>query len=180
MAAQTITLSEEQFDALPEDEREHYELLDGELAELPSPTVEHQLLVGKLYSAFVAVFQTPGWGKVLLDVEFGFGDGCRLRPDIALVAEAEFVRVDIRALPVRVVPGLVVEVISPSESLHRVDQKLDLYLAAGVAEIWAVNPNAAHVYRFMAGSTQRLGLSDVIECALLPGWSLPLSDLFRL
>jgi Uma2 family endonuclease len=40
-------------------------------------------------------------------------------------------------------PGLVIEVLSPSETRHRQDDKLADYATIGVPEVWLVSPEAA-------------------------------------
>ena len=42
-------------------------------------------------------------------------------------------------------PGLVVEVLSPSENRRRQEEKLDDYAGIGVPEVWLVSPEAETV-----------------------------------
>src|SRR5262249_28070605 len=41
---------------------------------------------------------------------------------------------------IRVVPDLVVEVVSPNETVYELDGKVEQYLAVGVRLVWVVNP----------------------------------------
>jgi len=49
------TMSGAQFDALPYQEGRRWELLEGELIEVPSPTAEHQIIVSNILLAIRSV-----------------------------------------------------------------------------------------------------------------------------
>jgi len=59
-----------EFDALPYDEGRHWELLTGDLIEVPSPTPKHQKVVSNFTFSLVAYFRRHGQGDVYPDVEF--------------------------------------------------------------------------------------------------------------
>lgn len=78
-------------------------------------------------------------------------------------------------------PELVVEVLSPRDRWSEVLEKLADYFEAGVDRVWVVNPkrrlissyrSLSEIGHFEAGET----LADE---ELLPGFALPVSDLFR-
>jgi Uma2 family endonuclease len=48
-------MSGAQFDALPYQEGRRWELLEGELIEVPSPTAEHQIIVSNILLAIRSV-----------------------------------------------------------------------------------------------------------------------------
>ncbi|MFN0146630.1 MAG: Uma2 family endonuclease, partial [Dehalococcoidia bacterium] len=50
--------------AMPDTE-ERYELIEGRLVLMPSPTIEHQRIVGRMHSVFLEVEETLG-GLVVL------------------------------------------------------------------------------------------------------------------
>ena len=56
--ATTSTMAGAQFDALPYEEGRKWELLDGDLIDVPSPTLEHQSIVGTIYASLRAYFAT--------------------------------------------------------------------------------------------------------------------------
>jgi Uma2 family endonuclease len=83
--------------------------------------------------------------------------------------------------PYPIVPSLMVEVVSPTDSYSDVDAKVDLYRADGVKLIWVVDPQRRKVAVYENGSEQptffhpggTLSGGDV-----LPGFMLPVSDIF--
>ena len=80
----------------------------------------------------------------------------------------------------RVVPDLIVEVVSPSDRASEVIAKALLWLEAGATIVWSVDPESETVTIFKAGHTPRvltiddsLGGEDV-----LAGFSVPVRDIF--
>jgi Uma2 family endonuclease len=77
-------------------------------------------------------------------------------------------------------PDLAVEVLSPDDRWTEVEAKVDEYLAAGTVRVWVVDARRREVHVFGAGGRSRLGGEQVLEGEeLLPGFRLPLSELFR-
>jgi Uma2 family endonuclease len=78
-------------------------------------------------------------------------------------------------------PDLAVEVISPSNTAQELATKVVQYLDAGAQEVWVVDPNNRLVTIYTPDGTARtLRERDVIaDRALLPGFRLAVSDLFR-
>jgi Uma2 family endonuclease len=87
------------------------------------------------------------------------------------------------ALPrghIRVVPELVLEVVSPNDLAWEVDMKVTEYLQAGVPLIWVFYPDTrtVSVYR-AAGQAARLGVGETLSDAeVLPGFACPVADVF--
>ena len=80
-----------------------------------------------------------------------------------------------------VAPDLCVEVVSPSDTWSDISEKVDLFLAAGVALVWVVDPRAHRAHVFRKGRAPVVvpatGALDGEE--ILPGFSLPLGALFE-
>ncbi|MFL6201067.1 MAG: Uma2 family endonuclease [Thermoanaerobaculia bacterium] len=80
-----------------------------------------------------------------------------------------------------VAPELVVEILSPEDRPGQVKEKIQEYLAVGVDRVWFVDPRrrSVLVYRF-SNQVETLGIGDILcDEEILPGFSLPLSELFR-
>ena len=80
-----------------------------------------------------------------------------------------------------VAPELVVEILSPEDRPGQVTQKIQEYLAVGVDRVWFVDPRRRSVLVYhSSGQVETLAAGDVLHDAeILPGFSLPFSELFR-
>ena len=78
-------------------------------------------------------------------------------------------------------PDIAVEVISPSNTAVEADRKVAEYLAAGSQRVWVVYPAGRRVIIHCAdGSVISYNGDDMItDEELLPGFSLPLSEIFE-
>ncbi len=80
----------------------------------------------------------------------------------------------------RVAPDLVVEVISPNDTVEKLEEKLADYEAAGIPLIWVVYPGiqAVEVIR-EDGTRARLKVGDVLDGEdILPGFRCEVAALF--
>lgn len=78
-------------------------------------------------------------------------------------------------------PDLAVEVVSPTDRAPEVEQKVQDFLNAGSQQVWIVHPSTQTVTTYYANrSAAVLTLDDNIEGgSLLPGFSLPVAEIFR-
>ena len=79
-----------------------------------------------------------------------------------------------------VAPELVVEIISPSDSRTEVDKKTQMWLGLGVLMVVTVYPRTRTIVVHRPGvPALTLTGDDVLDCGdVLPGFSLPLSEIF--
>jgi Uma2 family endonuclease len=78
-------------------------------------------------------------------------------------------------------PDLAVEVVSPWDRWFEVEEKVAEYLRAGTREVWVVDPrrDAVRVYAGDAESPRQvLHRPETLATPLLPGFALPLDELF--
>ncbi|HXE54082.1 MAG TPA: Uma2 family endonuclease [Tepidisphaeraceae bacterium] len=102
------------------------------------------------------------------------------RPDVVFVRNDRFPDRRIPDGDIRIVPDLVVEVLSPANSGIDVEDKLDEYLGAGISMVWIVNPDRRTIRIYRGDGTTRLfraGETMENEPAL-PGFRLPVADVF--
>jgi Uma2 family endonuclease len=77
-------------------------------------------------------------------------------------------------------PDLVVEVISPSNTPHEINQRVSDYFAAGCMRVWLVYPEHREVYiHGLTGVSRRRGDEVLEDAELLPGFSVKVSSLFE-
>ncbi len=81
---------------------------------------------------------------------------------------------------IRIIPDLVVEVLSPSETIRTIHRKLKQYFEAGVKETWIVDPVSRTIEVWTGPSLpeRELAEGDSLTSPLLPGFSLGVTELF--
>jgi len=79
-------------------------------------------------------------------------------------------------------PGLIIEVLSPSENRRRKEEKLADYAAIGVPEVWLVSPEAktVEVRLLKEGNLERTAIltEGSVEPSKFPGVAISASDVF--
>jgi Uma2 family endonuclease len=184
MAAQqpTTLMTAEDLLAMPDD-GSTYELFEGELRQMPPTSGEHSRI--ELYVAFwlMQFVYRHRLGRV-----YGSDAGFRLKrsPDTVLCPDTSFVRneripQDDRQGIMELAPDLAVEVVSPSNTINEMDDKVAAYLESGTALVWVVRPGRRQVTVYTPDSPTRIfSEHDVLNGGdVLPGFSLPVVDVFR-
>jgi Uma2 family endonuclease len=129
-----------EFARLPTSGSTRYEIIDGELVVTPSPTPQHQRIVGRLFRFLCDFAESYELGEVFispLDVLFAEGD--YLEPDILFVRSGRDEVLTDRGIEGP--PDLVIEVLSPSTEARDRGIKLERYRLYGVPEYWVVDPD---------------------------------------
>jgi Uma2 family endonuclease len=162
-----------------------YEIIDGLIKELPPMSIFAQRLTTVLTTRLELFGETSKRGQAIMEGLFHLPlplDRNR-RPDIAFILAQRWPLN--RPLPARdnawdLAPDLAVEVVSPTDYLDELFTKLDEYFRAGVRQVWVVFPLLGYVQVYDS-LTQCHGLlrQDTLDGGtLLPGFSLPLAQLF--
>ena len=102
-------------------------------------------------------------------------------PDIAFIS-AEKLPLDVEVPGYsEVVPDLVVEIVSPSDSLAAVNDKAQMWLRFGVQTVWVVFPESRTLEVHSASvSPVLLGQEDQLDGgAVLPGFTCTVSEIFE-
>ena len=101
--------------------------------------------------------------------------------DIAYVSPEVMARQTSETTLIEGVPLLAVEVISPSDTNEEMNEKIDLYLAAGVALIWYVDPRRRTATVYQPGQAVcTINENEVLSGgAVLSGFHVMLGELFR-
>jgi Uma2 family endonuclease len=179
--ATTATMSGLQFDALPYEEGRRWELLEGELIEVSSPTPLHQEVVSAILFALLRYLKESGTpGKAYPDVEYSLSDSSRLRPDVSLLLPEKAQALDRRRIPIPGAPDLAVEVISPTERSVESHAKVLAYLRNGTAEVWQFFPKTRTIQIHKAESASCvLNSRHKLTSDLLPGFETPVDSFFE-
>jgi len=177
MTAQTL-MTAAQFDALPEEEIRKWELLDGELIEVPSATPRHNRILARLLRPLDAFAETNRLGVVLPETDLAVRKESRLRPDLAFFAADTWRKVNLDRVPVIEIPDIAVEIVSPSETHKTIQRKIEAYLKWGVKEIWLIEPDTRIVMVHTSLGAKRLSEGSLLTSDFVPGWQIPIDELF--
>lgn len=167
---------------LPSDGK-RYELVRGELVEMPPAGARHGNVAINLGTLLNAYVRAGDLGKVFA-AETAFvlqrhPDTVRA-PDAAFVSKERLPSGDLPEGFLEVVPDLVVEVVSPSDTAVDVQRKVEDWLHAGVRLVWVIYPGtrSVAVYRSLA-DIRLLTEADTLEGdSVLPGFSCLVAELF--
>jgi Uma2 family endonuclease len=130
-------------DYLEIDDNKRYELVDGELYMMSSPSSVHQEIVGEVYGQLreklmgrvCTPFVSPM--DVRLFYEEDGSDDTIVQPDVFVICD----RSKIGKNSINGAPDFVVEVLSPSNSAFELSLKQSKYELAGVREYWMIDPD---------------------------------------
>ena len=161
------------------------ELVRGVLHETVSTGMEH----GKIAAKFVVrlgVFVEPRGLGTLTTSDSGVWlerDPDTVRePDVAFTS-AERLPLSVRVRGyAEVVPDLVVEIVSPSDSMREVHEKAQMWLRFGVVLVWVVYPDSRTIAVYQSGApVVTLTEDDTLDGGpVLPGFTLAVRNVFGL
>ncbi len=162
-----------------ESDLEGYEYIKGELIPMAPTSVEH----GKI-SANLAMYLVSHVRENRLECIAVFGTGFQvgervLIPDIAIIFTDRLPDDQSKASPVP--PDLAVEVVSPTDSSHRVEEKAFIYLEAGTQLVWILKPRSktVTVYRSETEITVLTRNDTLSGEEVVKGFSCQVAELFE-
>jgi Uma2 family endonuclease len=114
--------------------------------------------------------------------------GCRLRgtPDSVVGIDVTYISAEIAARStgettlIDGAPILAVEILSPNDTLEEIDEKIDEYLAAGVALVWIINPRWRTAVGYRPNEEPEIvnARQELTAEPHLPGFRVRVEDLF--
>src|SRR5579862_9339834 len=142
MGATKTQLTAEEFDNYPFEEDKRYELDEGELIEITRPAYRHNRVLAKLSGELYKFFDKKPIGEALNSENlYALSPNTRRAPDVAIILGDRHEELkDAKVIPI--IPEIAVEVLSPSETTRMIHRKLKQYFAAGVKEVWLIDPEA--------------------------------------
>lgn len=153
------------------------ELIDGEIVSMPPTGIEHGVVEVELAAALRAHLLNRGRGIVASgEVGYKLSEHSVRAADVAVHLD----RPAVSAGFISTVPDLVAEIVSPSDTWPSLERKAMEWLAAGVKEVWLVEPQTGTVSVRHGDGTARIFRSDAtIESVVLPSVGLRPVDLFK-
>jgi Uma2 family endonuclease len=163
----------------------HYELLNGRIVMNPPAGYPHGSVGARVVRVLGTFVAAQGLGEVL-DSSQGFllPSKDTVEPDASFVSRARW-----EAMPpaemgefLRVVPELVVEILSAGTASRDRGEKKAIYERNGVAEYWLVDPRAREVTVFTRGPAgydagRIAGEGERVTSGVLPGFECEVREL---
>lgn len=181
---QSCHLTYEDYVHFPDDGKRH-EIIDGDHYVTPAPRTKHQKVSNNTATAMTVFVKRHRLGIVLTaPCDVILSDENVLEPDLLFVAAAR--SNIITDENIQGAPDLLVEILSQSTRKRDELIKRKLYERFGVKEYWIIDPEleTVKVFRSMQNKFSRpMELSseggDVLTTELLPGFQLPLAEIFE-
>jgi len=176
MSVQTGSVTVEEFLKLKDPKEGHYELHHGEVVLVPPPKWGHvrvQQRVQKLLERLI------GHGGVVT-VEMPFRPASEHEVWVADVGFARSER-DERVGDDEYLlgaPDLVVEVLSPSNTMHEINDRMSMSMANGCSSFWVVDTNLKRLSVTEANITRHYGQEASFTCDVI-GATVPVGEIFE-
>jgi Uma2 family endonuclease len=173
-------LTLEEFLALPEGDI-NYEFVEGQAVPKVSPKFFHstlQLALGSLIRAWCKSKGrvVPEWAILLKRQDKDWAPV----PDLTYISYERLAESWKRNEACPAMPELVIEIISPDQTMKEFEDKAKDYFEAGVSRVWVVDPEAISIRVFLPdGSSQVYTDSTCIIDRLLPGLELTTRQVFE-
>ncbi len=173
-------LTYEDYMKTSDDER--WELINGELIEMPSPTVPHQRVSIKAGTRLTVFVEANGLGEVFhAPIDVVLSDTIVVQPDLVFISNEQAHIIE--HSNIQGAPDLVVEIRSPSTAEYDWTTKYRLYERYGVREYWLADPEACTVtvFALRADGYELAGIytrGQTLTSPTLEGFSLNLDDIF--
>lgn len=170
------------YASLPEEPGFRYEVIDGVLLRDPSPSVQHQRVSRRLQRILEDYFaETDPKGEVFdAPLDLTLAEYHVVQPDLLYLPGSR----PAQATPIKAVPELVVEVLSPSTSRKDRVLKLNHYQAAGVPHYWILDPENCFIeaYELRDGHYVSMVRADKgnFDYPSFPGLNFDLEQLFSI
>ena len=179
MSVETKLMTAEELEAMPDDGK-RYELFRGELRTMAPANLWPSIIAMRIGRHLATFVEQHGLGGYVTGADGGFvlasNPDTMFAPDVGYVSKG-------RAIPERGIfrgtPELAVEVVSPTDTYSEIEEKVVEYLATGTPVVIVVDRQRRSAFVRTRNSSRRLTLDDALTAPdVLPGWSLPLRELF--
>ncbi|MGC8644079.1 MAG: Uma2 family endonuclease [Isosphaeraceae bacterium] len=186
MATVSTLMTTEELLALPENGTDRW-LIAGELREIPM-TVRNRfhgrltIRVGTLLEVWRETQPVPR-GQVV-----GGETGVILRhdPDTTVGVDVAYISAEVMARQtasstlIDGIPTLIVEILSPSDTVRNVNEKIDVYMAVKVPIVWIIDPHRQNVTVYQPGKPAQLfNIGDELTAEPhLPGFRVQVAQIF--
>jgi len=158
------------------------ELIGGRVVRKMPGVFDHGECAGRIFVAFHGYLRRHKIGRASTDALFRVErePDTILAPDVCFVSNADL-EGENTAKYIEKAPTLAVEVRSQNDTMPEVREKAAQYLAHGTRLVWAVLPKTRQVLVFSPDEGENfLPEAEILRAEeILPGFSLPISEIFE-
>jgi len=173
-------LTLERFLRLPE-AKPALEFIDGKVVQKVSPKLTHSTLQLTLGSTILEHARSRGLGRAYSELRCIFG-GMALVPDLVFIRKGRIPKDAKGKLEedLFLAPDLMIEVISPGQTVKSMLARLNRSVAAGVRLGWLVQPRRKRIFVVSPGiQTAILEPGSILDGGnVLPDFALPVAEIF--
>lgn len=161
-----------------------YELIKGKVVEVPMPGAKHGKVCTKTSYLLMKYLETNPLGHVMSNdtlIVLRRGPDTSRGADVCFVSYAKLPAGDVPGGPLEVIPELVFEVRSPSDSWTEAIEKMLDYQRAGVPVVVILDPKTTSATLFRSDVRQEIYEADETLTVpdLLPGFAVPVRQFFE-
>lgn len=166
----------------PENSGPRYQLIHGELIAMAGATFGHQTFLLDISAELLIQIRALDIGTIVIapyDVHVDLFN--TYQPDLLFVSNARLSILESRGITGA--PDLVMEILSESTRRRDLNEKLPVYAANGVREVWIVNLDNATISVYATGDNGATPVgeftaNDVLTSELMPGVEIELGPIF--
>lgn len=168
-------LTYEDFVRLTPPDSGNYELHDGQIIYMASPTPLHQDLAGEIYSDLKAFAKSKQLGKVFIaPLDTLFDKFNTLQPDVLFISTERLNIIGDKKI--EAAPDLVVEVLSSGNTPKEMIRKKFIYESFEVREYWLINLEKESLTQYLLKDgefvSQIFSFDDEIASEAMPGYKI--------
>ena len=159
-----------------------YQLINGELVEMAGATFGHQTFLLEMSAELLIQIRALDIGTIVIapyDVHVDLFN--TYQPDLLFVSHARRQILENRGITGA--PDLVMEILSESTRRRDFNEKLPVYAANGVREVWIVSLDDATIGVYSTGEhgvtlVDEFTANDVLTSEMMPGVEIELAPIF--
>jgi Uma2 family endonuclease len=165
------------------------EVIDGEIVPVHPPGSEHSFVIHFLYDSLRDFTRPELSGRLLIETAYlldadersDWVRGSRI-PDLSYITAAQLAEHKARRRkssdPLRLVPVLAVEIISPHDAHDEITRKITDYLRFRVQMMWLISPRLRTIKVYTQDKPEGTTLTDqdtLTGAPIFEGWSMPVA-----
>lgn len=162
----------------------HYEIIEGVLFELSTPSIKHQAISAEILKQIASYLENKPCNVFHAPIDINFSKKKKkatniVQPDIVVVCDQN----KIKEQYIKGAPDFIIEILSPSTKARDRFYKYNLYIKEKVKEYWIVDPikNKIEVYLLEKEYFECIGtypIADKVKVNIFQDFSIDLSEFY--